>query len=135
MRPNFSGRWKADLAKSRLIGTPPKSVLFNIKHSASDLTTEMTVKTADGGEHFIRFKGPMTGAEVSNEVLGQRWLSRLQWVGSELLIESWVTVGERQSHFRDFWSLAEDDQTLVMEHRDDDLKGQVTFLKRVVAEE
>ncbi|HKW88886.1 MAG TPA: hypothetical protein VJN21_09030 [Candidatus Acidoferrales bacterium] len=131
MRPNFSGLWNANLAKSRLIGTPPKSVLFNIKHSDSDIATVMTVKTVDGSEHFIQFRGPITGAEVSNEVLGQRWLSRLQWVGAELLIESWVNMAERQCHFCDFWSLAEDGKTLVMEHRDDDLKGQITFLERV----
>lgn len=130
MRPNFSGLWNANLEKSKLLGSPPRSVLFNIENSDTDLTTQMTITTADGGEHFIQFKGPITGAEVSNDVLGQKWRSRLQWVGAELLIESWVTIDERQCHFCDFWSFAEDGQTLVMEHRDDDLKGQITFLER-----
>jgi len=56
--------------------------------------------------------------------------SRLQWVGNELLIESSVNFGEGQSHFLDYWSLSDDGQTLVMEHRGDDLAGQITFLEK-----
>ena len=130
MRPNFNGLWNANLTKSKLLGTPPKSVSFNIWHSDTDLVTEMKIIAADGGEHLVQFKGPISGAETFNEVLGQQWRSRIQWVGAELLIESWVTLGERQCHFRDFWFIAEDGQTLVMEHRDDDLKGQITFLEK-----
>lgn len=38
--------------------------------------------------------------------------------------------GERQIHFCDYWSLSSDGRTLTMEHRGDDLAGQITFLDR-----
>jgi hypothetical protein len=42
--------------------------------------------------------------------------------------------GGREAHFRDFWSLSSDGQTLIMEHRDDDLAGQITFLEKAYRE-
>lgn len=55
-----------------------------------------------------------------------------QWTGAELLIESWMNVGGREGHFRDYWSLSLDGGTLKMEHRDNDLAGQTTLLERVI---
>ena len=43
--------------------------------------------------------------------------------------ETDFTVGEQIFRFRDFWFLASDG-TLRMEHRDDDIKGQVAVLER-----
>jgi hypothetical protein len=47
------------------------------------------------------------------------------------LIESWMNVGGRDVHFRDYWFLSSDGRTLTMEHRDDDLRGQITLFERV----
>jgi len=41
----------------------------------------------------------------------------------------WVQLGTRDMHFRDYWPLADDGQTLLMNHRDD-LSGQLTVLDR-----
>ncbi|MDE3136604.1 MAG: hypothetical protein KGL59_08515 [Acidobacteriota bacterium] len=130
MNPNFNGIWKADLQRSRLLGPGPKSFAMSITHSDTDLSTKMEITLQDGAEHQIFFKGSINGEEVTNDVLGQQWRSRLQWAGSELLIDSRVSTGTEERHFRDFWSIAEDGRTLIMEHRDDDLKGQITFLEK-----
>jgi hypothetical protein len=39
-------------------------------------------------------------------------------------------VGERKVHFRDHWSLSEGGSTLRIEHRDDDLAGQVAVFEQ-----
>lgn len=91
----------------------------------------MMIGLHNGTEHLLKFNGAATGREFFNEISGQQWRSRMQWVGTELLIESWVDTGERKSHFRDFWFLSNEAQTLIMEHRDDDLQGQFTVLERV----
>ena len=130
MNQDFGGVWKADLQRSRLLGPAPKSIVVSMQHSEADLATRMIITAQDGIQHQIVFRGPITGEEVTNDVLGQQWRSRLQWVGSELLIESKVSVGGQERHFRDFWSVAEDGKTLIMEHRGDDLPGQITFLER-----
>jgi hypothetical protein len=130
MGQNLTGIWKADLEKSKLAGPPPKSIAVKIHHEDPNLLVAMMITMPDGLEHKIEFKGPTNGAEVVNLVSGQQWRSWIQWVGDELMIESWVEVGERKLHFRDFWFLSKDGQSLTMEHRDDDLRGQITFLDR-----
>ena len=130
MNQNLSGVWEANLEKSKLLGPAPKSISANIHHSDPDLAINMTIAMRDGTEHYLVFKGPTTGTEVVNVVNGQQWRSRMQWIGIELLIESWVDLPGRKCHFRDFWFLSNDGQSLTMEHRDDDLNGQITILER-----
>ena len=130
MSQNLTGIWKASLEKSKLLGPAPKSTAVKIRHKDPDLLVAMMITMPDGIEHRIEFKGPTNGAEILNLVNGQQWRSRMQWVGDELMIESWVEIGERDLLFRDFWFLSKDGQSLTMEHRDDDLRGQITFLDR-----
>jgi len=128
--PNFTGTWKADLAKTKLIGGYPKEIVAQIDHTEPVISVNMLFTPAEGAAHRIGFKGRTNGEEVENIVLGARWHSTIQWVGSELLIESRVSQQGRNFHFRDFWSLSDDGKVLTMIHRDDDLAGQVTVLNR-----
>ena len=126
--PNLTGLWKANLEKSKLLSPAPKAIAAKIRHQDPELTVLMMITMSGGAEHRIEFKGPTNGAEVRNIVDGQQWTSRMQWVGEELMIESWVEL--RELHFRDLWSLSNNGHSLTMEHRDDDLHGQITFLDR-----
>jgi hypothetical protein len=134
MTQNLSGLWKANLEKSNIIGPAPKSITAKIDHSDPDLSVAMTITMPDGAEHNLVFKGPTTGAEVFNVVNGREWQSQMHWIGTELLIESWVDFGSRKCHFRDFWSVSDDGHSLTMEHRNDDLEGQITVLENVSPE-
>jgi hypothetical protein len=129
MNPDFSGVWKANLEMSRLLGPAPRAVLVKIGHSEPQLEVETEVTRMDGTVGRFTFRGRTTGDEVINELQGVPMRSRLRWIGKELEIESWVNLGGREAHFRDYWSFR--DRTLVMEHRDDDLTGQITLLERV----
>jgi hypothetical protein len=42
-----------------------------------------------------------------------------------------MSLGGRELHFRDCWSLSPNGQILTMEHRDDDLAGQIAVLQRM----
>jgi len=130
MNLNFSGVWQANLEKSKLLGPTPKTVLARINHSDPELVVEMLITKTDDTEDRLLFRGLTTGEEVTNLVYDLQMRSRAQWVGAELLIESWMIVGGREGHFRDFWSISSDGQSLTMEHRDDDLAGQITFLEK-----
>ena len=134
MSLDFTGTWKADLAVSRLHGPPPTNLLVSIAHSEPDLQVEMSLTTADQKVLRIVYGARTTNEEVANTVLGNKWLSRSRWVDDELLIESWVSQSGRVMHFRDYWSLAGDGRILTMEHRDDDLAGQVTVLDKIETE-
>jgi hypothetical protein len=134
MNVNFSGVWRGNLGKSKLLGSAPKAVLVRINHTEPQLIVEMVITKMDDTEDKVLFRGLTTGEEVANPVHGIQVRSRSNWVGTELLIESWMSAGGRQGHFRDFWSLSSDGRTLTMEHRDDDLAGQITLLERTHAQ-
>jgi hypothetical protein len=128
MTADFTGVWKANLEKSKLLGPTPKAVLARISHLDPEIVVEILTTKMDSSEDRLVYKALTTGEEFTNSVHGLQIRSRCEWNGMELLIESWMDVKGRQVHFRDFWSLSSDGQTLTMEHRDDDLAGQITFL-------
>lgn len=128
---DFTGMWKADLAKTKLIGSYPKEIVAKIDHVEPRISVDMLFTPVEGAPHRIEFEGRTNGEQVENVVLGATWRSTIQWVGSELLIESYVSQKGRNFHFRDFWSLSDDGKVLTMIHRDDDLAGQMTVLHRM----
>jgi hypothetical protein len=131
MNPHFSGVWKANLEKSKLLGPTPKAFTVIINHSEPELIVDMLVTKTDGSDDRMLFRGITSGEEVTNTVYGAPMRSQLRWVGVELLIESWISLRGREAHFCDYWSLSSDGQTLKMEHRGDDLAGQITLLERM----
>jgi hypothetical protein len=131
IRADFTGTWRADLVASRLRGQLPGEIIASVVHSEPDLHVDMTIVAADGEPTHLAFDARSTGDPIVNTVLGGEWISRSRWVGHELLIESEVSHQGRQLRFRDYWSLSEDGRRLTMEHRDDDLAGQVTVLERI----
>lgn len=106
----------------------------SIHHADPELRVDMVLAKPD--ETVVRRTSQFltTGEEVSNSLYDTQMRSRAQWMGKELLIESWVTLKGKEWHTRDFWSLSEDGQMLTMEHRDDDLAGQIARLDRVPQE-
>jgi len=114
MNLDFSGIWQANLEKSRLLGPMPKTVLARINHSDPELVVEMLITKTDDTEDRLLFRGLTTGEEVTNPVHGLQMRSRAPCGGTELLIKSWMIVGGREGHFRDFWSLSRDGQSLTI---------------------
>lgn len=131
MSVNFTGTWNANLTKSRLLGTRPKAISITIEHSDPELQEEMLVTKVDGSEDRVVFKCRTNGEQDQCLLNGRAIHGRVRWEGKELVIESWIQFGAREMHFCDFWSLSPDGQTFSMEHRGDDLAGQLTVLNRV----
>ncbi|HEY4843711.1 MAG TPA: hypothetical protein VIH78_17200 [Terriglobales bacterium] len=128
---DFTGVWKANLEKSRFLGPPPKALTMKIEQSETELHQEIVVTRPDGNEDRMTFNCRINGEQNRNSLHGQPIRGSAGWQGEELVIESWLKVGEREIHFRDFWSLSNDRKTLFMEHREDDLAGQRTVLETV----
>jgi hypothetical protein len=130
MSINFAGIWNADLGKSRLLGACPRAISVRIEHWGLELKQEILVTKLDGEEDRVSFKCCID-SEDHCLLNGKPIRGSARWVGEELLIESWIQLGDREVHFCDFWSLSPDGQTLTMEHRDDHLAGQITIFDRV----
>lgn len=135
MTQDFSGTWKANLEKSKLLGPVPRAMLVKIEHSDPKLMEEIVITKMDGSEDRVVFRCLTTGEEVANSIRGVQLRSRSRWEQEELVIESWMTLGGRSCYFRDYWRLSAGGQVLTMEHRDDDLAGQITVLERAGPDE
>jgi hypothetical protein len=127
---NFTGTWNADLSKSRFFGPRPKAISIRIEHSDPELREDLLVTRRDGREERAVFKCWTDGEQRENLLNGRAVRGSARWEGNELVIESWMQVGATEMHFCDCWSLSPDGQTLSMEHRQDDLAGQLTVLDR-----
>jgi hypothetical protein len=131
MSVNFTGTWSANLSKSKLLGSAPAAVTVKILHSDPELQQEILVTKTDRTEERASFKCWTNGEPGKSLLNGQPVHGKASWEGDELVIESWVQLGEREMYFCDCWSLSPDRQTLRMEHHKDDLAGQLTVLERM----
>ena len=128
-RPDFTGVWELNLEMSRMLGSVPRAMLVRIDHQDPLLVQYVLVNGGDGVERRQTFRCE-AGAETTNLISGLDCRTRARWEGLELLIESWMKTPARDLHFVDYWSLSPDGSRLTMEHRDDDLAGQVAVLGR-----
>jgi hypothetical protein len=127
---NFTGFWNANLGKSTLRGPAPKAISARIEHNDPELRAEVIVFKMDGSEQRVIFQCWTDGRPGRQSLNGETARGNARWEGTELILESWIQAGEREMHFRDCWSLSPDVQRLILEHRDDDLAGQLTILDR-----
>ena len=130
MSVNFTGIWKANLPKSRILGPMPRAITVAITHSDPELHEEIVVTKLDGSEQRIVFECCANGEAGKSLLNGRAVDGSARWEGEKLVIESRMQSGTRELHFCDCWSLSPDGQTMLMEHRDDDLAGQMTVLER-----
>ena len=130
MTVNFTGTWWANLSRSRLLGSQPAAVTVKIQHSDPKLREEMLVTRADGSEEQVVFECWTNGGQATNLLNAHPVPGGARWEGEELIIETWIHLGNREMHFCDYWSLSPDGQTMFMEHRNDDLAGQLTVFDR-----
>lgn len=127
---DFSGTWSADLSQSRLRGQVPAALTARIEHSGETLKQELTVVMPDGSERRSVLNSHIGGHQENASVDGRPVRGGARWEGNELVIELWIAAGNREMYLCDYWSLSADTQVLTMEHRDDDLAGQRTILRR-----
>src|SRR5258708_39150367 len=124
MNLDFSGVWKANLEKSNILGARPKAMMVKIDHSDPELLVEMLITQMNEIDDRLVFRGLTSGEEVTNLVGSLQLRSRSRVMRVELLIESWMNLGEREGHFRAYWSLSSDGRTPKMRNGHDDLAGK-----------
>ena len=125
---DFSGAWRLDVARSKLLGPPVTSISMTIEHHEPNFVQKILAEYVAAPTYESVFRGITTGAPFENQIRGQTMRSTAEWRNGELVIESHIELGGRKLLFRDHWFMQGD--TLVMQHRDDDLAGQISYLER-----
>jgi hypothetical protein len=113
-RPDFSGAWKLNAAKSSFDKQPaPKHLSFVIEHRDPRLT-----QFVSHGEPEGRQMAPAIyvtdGTEGSNTVMGNPLKYTAKWGGTTLTVITWGSFGKNEMKLTDQWSLVDEGRTLII---------------------
>jgi hypothetical protein len=113
-KPNFSGEWKMNPAKSSFAPLPQPDKLVR-KISQHDSNLRITT-TQFGQQHEIvtELAYITDGRECKNVIEGQEFTGTARWDGDTLVIESKRVVQGLEIIQRESWTLSADGQTLTI---------------------
>ena len=108
-RPNFSGNWEMDTAKSQLRPTKWNSLALAVERQGPKLKINVTLKYPQGSDYSYQI--PLTTDRQPASVdLGKNVrVYRANWLGAKLTLK-WNEDGERT----ETWSLSQDGKTLTI---------------------
>jgi hypothetical protein len=113
-KPNFSGRWQMDAAKSDFGKFPmPTTILRVIDQKDPDLNID-TTQRASNGEQTSRVHYRTDGIETSNQLKSGTGSSHAFWDGDTLVIRT--TMKSRNDidvEMEERWELSSDGNTLT----------------------
>ncbi len=114
-KADFSGKWKADLARSDFGSmTPPKSLVRTIEQDSLYVTVVADLQTVRGRQrNELRFT--LDGEESVNQVGDIKVTGLARMLGSHLLLTTTRTVEGKKVVLDELWSLSPDGKTLTVE--------------------
>ncbi len=113
-KPNFTGDWKLNPAKSDFGQMPaPNSMSSKIAHDEPNLKTTSR-SSSDQGDFEFQATYTTDGKECTNELMGNPVKSTVKWDGDALLINSNAKFGDNELTIQDRWTLSEDGKTLTI---------------------
>ena len=113
-KPNFSGSWKMNIAKSEFGPMPPpSSVVQKITHNDPKLTVDST-SVGERGEFTTNYAYTTDGKECVNQIRNFEMKSTVKWDGDTLVIESKMDFQGNAATMSEKWTLSEDGKTLTV---------------------
>jgi hypothetical protein len=108
-KPNLSGTWKMNVAKSETGSSEIKSRVDKIDHQDPQLKIT-TTQDDENGENSVVRDYVTDGRQMTHTILGGERKSSARWDGNVLVIETKVTEGGYT--IRDRWTLADDKRSI-----------------------
>jgi hypothetical protein len=113
-KPDFSGTWKLNVAKSDFGPLPgPDSRTDVITHKEPSLSNSVTAETAQGKQQYT-VSYTTDGKEAVNNIGPREVKSTLKWDGSNLKISSKFLYNDSPVTSEVTWSLSADGKTLTV---------------------
>jgi hypothetical protein len=106
-KPNFSGTWKMDGAKSDFGPMPaPDKLVRTITHKDPDVEIK-TTQSGQQGEVTSELKYKTDGTESVNKLRGQDVKSVVKWEGEKLVVKSKREVQGMEISITETWTMTE----------------------------
>jgi len=118
-KPNMSGTWKMNAAKSKFEQSAPKAITIKLDHQGSAMQEAFTL-TNDQGELTVNFTYTLDGKESLQQLEGQTIKSTAKWEGESLVIEF---KDDQAFNFRRKLTLSADGKTMTMDVKKSDPGG------------
>lgn len=123
-KPDFSGTWKANIAKSDFGALPaPESAVLKVEHQDPNFKLVSTT-VGSSGERTYELTFTTDGKECNNFVGNVEVKSVVKWDGPVLTMEHKAGGGEVV--VRDRWILSEDGKTLTLVRQWSGSQGETT---------
>lgn len=111
-KPNYSGVWELDIAKSDMAGvTPPRNLTYNIDHQEPRLKLTVVFISAQGADTSEK-NLTTDGQENTNAGAARVEKSRTHWDASDLVTEAHSEAGDSKVERTERWRLSRDGKTL-----------------------
>ncbi len=112
-KPNFSGTWKLNLAKSDFGPLPaPTSRTDVIEHNDPNLKDSSNADTAQGKQEYTA-NYATDGKEVTNKMGPREVKSTATWEGNNLVVNSKTSFNDNDITIKSIWTLSDDGKTLT----------------------
>lgn len=116
-KPNFTGSWKLNSAKSEFGQFPaPSAMTQTAKHEDPSLKVATKMAT-DNGDMDFDSTYSTDGKETTNAFGPSSMKSVAKWEGDTLTIQTKGQFGDNEITIQDKWTLSEDGKTLTMQRR------------------
>lgn len=113
-RPNLTGEWKLNIAKSDLGQMPaPGSMVQKISHEDPNLTVA-TKMSSERGDFEWESKYTTDGKESVNTIRERTSKSIVKWDADTLLFETKGQFGENDFTMKDKWTVSADGKVLTI---------------------
>jgi hypothetical protein len=118
-KPNFSGEWAMDAAKSDFGPIPPPATMTRKVEHSDPAMTVTTIQTGGAqGDSTVTQKFATDGKETTNEMMGSPTKSTAKWDGGNLVVVTKGSLSADGKVLTDAWHLVtpqgEFDLTYVM---------------------
>jgi hypothetical protein len=125
-RPDFSGRWELDVARSDF-GTQktlPRGRTDVLRHRDPALVVESTTIRSNGDTLRFTMRYTTDGSEAKNKMMGQEVTTIGRWRGDTLTFDSSARVMMSEFVVLDRWSLSPDRSLFTVQRHNDSPMGK-----------
>jgi hypothetical protein len=113
-KPDFTGAWKLNAAKSDFGSMPGVDSRTDVIAQTADTLTDKVSAETEGGPLDLNLTYKLDGTPTVNQFQGNDVKSKAKWDASTLVVDSQFSFNDSDIQFESRWTLSPDGKTLTM---------------------